>query len=78
MTPYFGLKNVQHALFASIGVTVFVLLAFRYFKAWITSNNRVESICSGLQTLLIGAAASAASYGIVKGVNSAFPGSACG
>lgn len=78
MTPYFGLKNVHHALFTSIGITVVILLVFGYFKAWFTSNSRLECVWSAAQTLLVGATASAASYGIVKGVNSAFPTSVCG
>lgn len=70
MIPYFAIRTVQDALFASIGITVFVLLVFGYVKAIITGATKVNAIWSALQTLIVGALAAAVSYGIVRAVDS--------
>lgn len=72
MIPYFAIRsNVTHALFVSIGVTVVMLLAFGYIKTWYTISSKKKAIYGALQTLLVGVIAAGASYGIVRGVNSA-------
>lgn len=70
MVPYFAIQNVSHALFASIGITIVILLIFGYVKAIVTGINRVNACLSALQTLLVGALAAGVSYGIVRGVDS--------
>jgi len=69
MIPYFAMPNVTHALFVSIGITVFILVAFGYIKARVTRLTQRASLFSAAQTVFVGACAAAASYGIVKGVN---------
>lgn len=71
MIPYFAMRNVTHALFVSIGITVVILLAFGYGKAHLTGTTRMDAVSSALQTLLVGVIAAGVSYGIVRGVNSA-------
>lgn len=70
MIPYFAVHNVNKALFASIGITVFILLGFGYVKGIFTGTSQKVAIVSALQTLAVGAAAAGASYGIVRGINS--------
>ncbi|EXK23682.1 hypothetical protein FOMG_19557 [Fusarium oxysporum f. sp. melonis 26406] len=69
MVPYFCFKNVYHALFASIGISVVILLTFGYVKAHITGLDTKESAFSAVQTLVVGAFAAATSYGIVRGLD---------
>lgn len=69
MIPYFAIKDVTHALFVSIAITVVILLVFGYFKAIVTGTTRKDAVLSGLQTLVVGAMAAGVSYGIVRGVN---------
>ncbi|GAM85469.1 hypothetical protein ANO11243_034760 [Dothideomycetidae sp. 11243] len=76
MTPYFALRNVDHALFTSIGITVAILVVFGYMKAAMTGNTKSDCVWSAIQTLLIGVAAAGASYGVIRGINSADPGAA--
>lgn len=71
MIPYFAFKDVNHALFASIGITATILLVFGYVKAIVTGCRAKDAWFSAVQTLIVGAVAAAASYGIVRGVNSA-------
>lgn len=73
MIPYFAVKNVTTALFISIGVTVFMLLAFGFVKAIVTGTGRKDAVWSAIQTLAVGVAAAGASYGIVKGIESMRP-----
>ncbi|KAG8410870.1 Protein ccc1 [Metarhizium acridum] len=70
MIPYFALA-VKAALFVSIGVTAAMLTLFGFFKATSMGLARRAAAFSSAETLLIGGLAAAASYGIVKGVNSA-------
>ncbi|KAF4416010.1 CCC1 [Fusarium acutatum] len=72
MIPYFCFKNVYHALFASIGISVVILLTFGYVKAHITGLDTKESAFSAVQTLIVGAFAAATSYGIVRGLDRQF------
>ena len=73
MIPYFAFKNVNHALFTSIGITAVILIMFGYAKALITGTSQRDAFGSAAQTLLVGATAAAVSYGIVRGVNAAGP-----
>lgn len=70
MIPYFAIQNVSRALLVSIGITVVTLLSFGYTKAIATGTTRKEAGWSAVQTLVVGVLAAAASYGIVRGVNS--------
>ncbi|EMC98711.1 hypothetical protein BAUCODRAFT_30991 [Baudoinia panamericana UAMH 10762] len=72
MIPYFAFKTVNHALFTSIGVTTFVLLTFGYVKAVATGCRSKDAVVSAAQTFLVGAAAAGVSFGIVRGINSAY------
>lgn len=74
MIPYFAVKDVNTALFISIGITVVILLAFGYSKSIITGTGHKSAIFSAIQTLIVGAAAAGASYGIVRGVNASLGG----
>lgn len=69
MIPYFAFKNVVHALYTSIGITVVVLLVFGYGKARIAGIKGSDCIYSALQTLVVGVLAAGTSYGIVYGIN---------
>jgi len=69
MIPYFAIKQVSHALFVSIGITVVVLLVFGYAKSAIAGTSRRACIESSLQMLAVGATAAGTSYGIVYGIN---------
>ncbi|KAK4903892.1 Protein ccc1 [Elasticomyces elasticus] len=64
MIPYFAYKNVNHALFTSIGVTVVILIAFGYIKTMIMGTIRKDAGFSAGQTLFIGVLAVGVSYGI--------------
>ena len=68
MIPYFALE-VTKALFVSIGITAFILLLFGGVKDYVTTNDKMEACKGALKTLSVGAAAAAASYGIVRAVN---------
>lgn len=69
MIPYFAFHEVTHALFASIGITVIILLIFGYTKAVITGTRQRDAVISAVQTLIVGAIAAGTSYGIVRCVN---------
>ena len=70
MIPYFVLtKNVHHALFVSIGITVVILLAFGAVKAKLTGTSNKDAAFSAIQTLAVGSAAAGTAYGIVVAVN---------
>lgn len=69
MIPYFTTKHVDTALFASIGATCVMLCIFGHVKAAITGLSRRSALYGSLETLLIGAIAAGASYGIVKVAN---------
>jgi len=71
MIPYFAYKNVNHALFTSIGITAVILVIFGYTKAIVTGCRTKAATWSAVQTLFIGLCAAGVSYGIVKGVDSA-------
>ena len=73
MIPYFAMKNVTHALFVSIGITVVILLAFGYVKAVVTGTSKKGAVRGALETLVVGVLAAAASYGIVKGLEGIKP-----
>jgi VIT1/CCC1 family predicted Fe2+/Mn2+ transporter len=70
MIPYFAV-GIKTALFVSIGVTAAMLLLFGGFKALSLGLPPHAAVCSSVETLLIGGLAAAASYGIVKAIDSA-------
>jgi VIT1/CCC1 family predicted Fe2+/Mn2+ transporter len=69
MIPYFAIPNTTHALFVSIALTLMILLAFGFVKNYITVKTKRSGFYGAVQTLIIGALAAGASYGIVRGVN---------
>jgi VIT1/CCC1 family predicted Fe2+/Mn2+ transporter len=72
MIPYFAFqKNVNHALFTSIGITFVLLVVFGYIKALLTGLKKMEIIGSIIQTVAVGAIAAGTSYGIVRGISKA-------
>ena len=74
MIPYFIIKNVNTALFTSIGITVVVLLIFGYAKSAIAGATRKNCFVSAAQTLAVGVIAAGTSYGIVYGINKTLEG----
>jgi len=73
MIPYFVMDNVTHALFVSIAITAVVLLVFGYIKNWVTVGTKKSAVFGAFQTLIVGAFAAAASYGIVRALDSKDP-----
>ncbi|KAF1936115.1 DUF125-domain-containing protein [Clathrospora elynae] len=71
MIPYFALRNVNHALFTSIGITFVLLVVFGYIKALLTGSKNAAVMGSILQTVAVGAIAAGTSYGIVRGISKA-------
>ena len=69
MIPYFAIRNVNHALYTSIGITVVILVLFGYVKAIVTGCKRKDAAISAVQTLVVGVVAAGVSYGIVRGFN---------
>ena len=69
MIPYFLIPTVVHALFASIGITAVILLVFGYVKDWTTIRTIKAGIRGAWQTLLVGALAAGAAYGIVRAID---------
>jgi VIT1/CCC1 family predicted Fe2+/Mn2+ transporter len=73
MIPYFAIKNVTHALFVSIGITVVILNIFGYVKNYITIGTKRAGFYGAAQTLFVGVLAAATSYGIVRAIDSKSP-----
>jgi len=73
MIPYFAMKDVTHALFVSIGITVVILLLFGYIKNYFTIGTKRAGAYGAVQTLCIGVLAAATSYGIVRAIDSKQP-----
>jgi hypothetical protein len=69
MIPYFAITNTTHALFVSIALTSVILLAFGFVKNFITVKTKRSGFYGAVETLIVGALAAGASYGIVRGVN---------
>ena len=69
MLPYFCTDRINTALFASIGIKVVILLIFGYIKTRLSITSTRVAALGALQTLLVGAAAAGASYGIVRAVD---------
>ncbi len=63
LLPYIFIFSVQQALFTSMAVTLLALLIFGSIKGYFTGRKIIRS---GLQTMLIGAAAAAAAFAIAK------------
>lgn len=70
MIPYFMMKRAGDALLVSVVITALILLAFGYVKTVVTVHSRSAGVWGALQTLLIGALAAGASYGIVRALDS--------
>ncbi|KAH6682816.1 Ccc1 family [Halenospora varia] len=70
MTPYFAMKYVTHALFVSIGITSIVLILFGYIKNLYMLKSHRLGFQGAVFTLIVGAVAAGASYGIVKAIDS--------
>ncbi len=73
MIPYFAMKDVTHALFVSIGITVVILLVFGFIKNYITIGTKRSGAYGAVQTLFVGVLAAATSYGIVRAIDSRSP-----
>lgn len=69
MIPYFCMKNTNHALFISIGITVVVCIIFGFLKNYTILKTKRAGLYGAAQTLIMGAAAAGVSYGIVYGVD---------
>lgn len=69
MLPYFAMRDVHRALFASIGIAAFILLLFGFLKSKLFGGTYCQSLHSAVFTLAVGAVAAGASYGIVQGIN---------
>ena len=69
MIPYFATKNVTHALFISIGITVMILLVFGFVKNYAMVKTKRSELYGAMQTLTVGAFAAGASYGVVYGID---------
>ena len=74
MIPYFILNDLVYALYASIAITVTILVIFGYSKALITGCSKLDAVISAFHTLLVGAVAAGSSYGIITLVNVSAPG----
>ena len=70
------MKNVTHALFVSIGITVVILNVFGFVKNYITIGTKRAGFYGAVQTLCVGFLAAATSYGIVRAIDSKNPANA--
>ena len=70
LIPYMLLSNMNHAVLASVGLTLIALLAFGAVKARLTG---ISPIKGGLQTAIIGGLAAAAAFGIARAVGGGHP-----
>lgn len=69
MIPYFIAKKASTALFVSIGITAVILVVFGFYKARFLGSTFRQSASSAIKTLIIGAVAAGASYGIVRAID---------
>jgi VIT1/CCC1 family predicted Fe2+/Mn2+ transporter len=73
MIPYLiTIDEINKAPFVSIGITAVVLLIFGFLKATATGVRYDVAIYGFFETLLIGALAVSAAYGVVKAVDTHF------
>ncbi len=63
LLPYIMLTEIEPALFVSVGLTLLALLLFGGAKGYFTG---VGIVRAAMQTMLIGAAAAAAAFGVAK------------
>ncbi|GAA5806785.1 hypothetical protein MFLAVUS_000133 [Mucor flavus] len=63
LLPYYFFENARYALYISGAVTLLTLLIFGYIKSRLVNPN--GAVWGAIQTMLIGAVAAGASYGIV-------------
>nr|QGP73778.1 Vacuolar iron transporter 1 [Sedum alfredii] len=66
LLPYVFIPIASKAVVASVVITLVALLVFGFAKGYFTGNKPIQS---AVQTALIGAAASAAAYGMAKAVH---------
>lgn len=66
MIPYFFMETAMQALAASVIITAVILLVFGYIKTVITVHSRLAGCWGAVETLVIGALAAGAAYGIVR------------
>lgn len=66
LSPYMFIPRAEDAVVASVILTLAALLVFGFAKGYFTGNKPFKS---ALQTVLIGAIASAAAYGMAKAVH---------
>ncbi|KAK9236982.1 Ccc1 family [Lipomyces kononenkoae] len=71
MIPYFVMTDATKALFVSIGITAVMLLVFGVFKSYMVATSKRQVALGAIETLIVGAAAAAVSYGMVRGLDSA-------
>eukprot|EP00249_Psilotum_nudum_P027412 c35041_g1_i1 orf=91-795(-) len=65
LIPYMVLSHVRVALYVSIGVTLATLFAFGFVKGHYTGTRQFPS---AVQTVVVGAVASAAAFGIARAI----------
>jgi VIT1/CCC1 family predicted Fe2+/Mn2+ transporter len=70
MIPFFVVRQIQFALFVSIGVAGMLRMTLGFAKKIVTGTSRRDALFYGIQILGLGAATAAASYGIARGVHS--------
>jgi vacuolar iron transporter family protein len=63
LAPYILLNNILSALWVSVGVTLFALLAFGYIKGHFTG---ISPLRGGFQTVLTGGLAAAAAFTLAR------------
>lgn len=64
LVPYFIIEKAEHALYASMGFTLFVLLVFGYVKNKVMGLDR--PVLGALKVTMIGALAAGAAFGLAK------------
>jgi VIT1/CCC1 family predicted Fe2+/Mn2+ transporter len=70
MIPYFPMKRIEVALFVSIGAAGVLRIIAGYAKQIANGCSRRIAAWDALQTLVVGAATAAASYGAMRGLHS--------
>ncbi|MCO5579125.1 hypothetical protein L7F22_032977 [Adiantum nelumboides] len=65
LIPYMAFSHVQQALYVSVGITLCALFVFGYIKGYFTGMNPFKS---ALQTVIVGALASAAAFGLARAI----------
>lgn len=70
MIPYLTIKSsVQSALFASVGVTIILLLVVGFSQAIALHLPYKRAILHASRAILIGGTAAGTSYGLIRAIN---------